>query len=137
MKREKLKLILDSLVMKEERDYTIRVRNRKTRRRAATYFAERGEIVIYRGVRSWRKLFCYSIHELAHHLCQKQGVKVWHGKVFTHTLTQLLKQFNLVYGDTLKGNIVFDRRSPRQAPKWRNRRKVNTTGINSRREKRG
>ena len=51
---EKIKTVLDSLVLPEDRDYVIRISQRSFKRkgssyRAATYFYNRKSLVIYRG----------------------------------------------------------------------------------------
>lgn len=147
----KLKTILDACVRPDYRDYTLKLSDLQTKRRRATYFFKTKEIVIYRGEKNWANVFCYCIHELAHHVTSKEHWLYWaekkkrapkrrnrsgrfvssyhvpiHGREFVKTLDVTIFMFNQLYRHRLHGEIVFNKKKPRITPVWR---KVNATGI--------
>jgi hypothetical protein len=134
MTSEKLKIILDSLVTKEERDFRVRISRRKTTRRMALYHSRNREIVIFNGQQSSQtkeeslKMLSLGLHELAHHIDHKANKHVWyalwlsgrrrslHGTSFVKTLDSLIGRFNFHYSGYLKGMIVFNKRRPARPP---------------------
>ena len=135
MTSEKLEIILDSLVTKEERDFTVRISRRRTKRCMAIYHSGYREIAIYNGLKSQTteeclRILALGLHELSHHIDHKRNKhawyalrlsgrrRSWHGPTFVKTLDSLIRQFNRHYSAHLKGLIVFNKRRPTRPPRF-------------------
>jgi hypothetical protein len=134
MTSEKLKIILDSLVTKEERDFTVRISRRKTTRRMASHHSGHREIVIYNGQKSELtiqeslRILSLGLHELSHHIDHKNNKHRWYAlwlsgrrrslraRSCIKTLNTLIGRFNFHYNGYLKGMIVFNKRRPARPP---------------------
>ena len=135
MTSEQVKNILDSLVTKEERDFSVRLCGRKTKRCMAIYHSGHREIAIYNGLKSQTteeclRILALGLHELSHHIDHKQNKHAWyalrlsgrrrslHGATFVKTLDSPIRQFNRHYSAHLKGLIVFNKRRPTRPPRF-------------------
>lgn len=117
MTAEKLKLLLDSLVLISDRDFTVELRgpNQDDPKTQAEYFYRRKLIVLYGQTDTLRQLPC-CLHELAHHVCREYR----HRKAFIATCDRLVRIFNIQYRDKIKLELVFNKRRPATGwLKWR------------------
>lgn len=131
MTAEKLKLILDSLVAKEDRDFTVEIMDRVHKRIRGFYLHKRRIIRVYGGERQdFIRLIMVGIHETAHHLDYKSNGDCWyslrhagkriprHGRDFKNAMDNLVGLFNFRYREVLRGIIVYDRRRPARPPRF-------------------
>ena len=123
MTADKIKRLLDTFVEESERDFTVEILRRKTRRRVGSYKPRDRRILLYpncayANTRYWA-IVGVALHELAHHLVYKRHGPGYHthGEEYWTLHNDLLAEFNCRYAELLKGRVVCDR-NPRKVPKF-------------------
>ena len=110
---QSLKIILDSLVLKSDRDFTVELSTKPSKQFWARYYCDRKLILVFPRDDKF-KMLASAIHELGHHLCRKYGGRHGHGhgKLYIATLDRLVKIFNLQYRKRAKSELHFNKRRP-------------------------
>lgn len=124
MNADDIKLMCDSLIDPDDRNYTVRIDQRPARY-AGTYRLSKREVVLYPNCPSLDKgnwnLIGAALHEVAHHIIRKNLSRFLtpHGPQFCQVLDEITALWNFRYREIVAGYLDFDPDRPTRAPSFK------------------
>jgi hypothetical protein len=126
MIKKRLMKILNSLLIKEHRNFTIAFNPDRRPRSVATYVRAKRLITIHAGhFENPLDMLGAAIHEMVHHVNwnlhgpgRRAGTVKQHGKEFRRLMHAMIGVFNCRFGDSFGGRFVWSRRKPTRSPRF-------------------